>query len=33
MAKSSDPFRWLDSSPEVIWLVVMMYVEVPAVAA
>ncbi|HKR90198.1 MAG TPA: hypothetical protein VJS38_18675 [Phenylobacterium sp.] len=26
MAKSDDPFRWFDSSPEVIRLVVMMYV-------
>jgi len=27
MAKSADPFRWFDSSPEVIRLVVMMYVR------
>ncbi len=26
MAKSTDPFRYFDSSPEVIRLVVMMYV-------
>ena len=25
----SDPFRWFDSSPEVIRLVVMMYVRYP----
>ena len=24
-----DPFRWFDSSPEVIRLVVMMYVKYP----
>lgn len=29
MAKSPDPFRWFDSSPEVIRLVVMMYVRYP----
>ena len=29
MAKSADPFRWFDSSPEVIRLVVMMYVRYP----
>ena len=29
MAKSPDPFRWFDSSPEVIRLVVMMYVKYP----
>jgi putative transposase len=29
MAKSDDPFRWFDSSPEVIRLVVMMYVRYP----
>ena len=29
MAKSTDPFRWFDSSPEVIRLVVMMYVRYP----
>ena len=29
MAKSTDPFRWFDSSPEVIRLVVMMYVRFP----
>jgi len=29
MAKSDDPFRWLDSSPEVIRLVVLMYVRYP----
>jgi putative transposase len=27
--KTHDPFRWLDSSPEVIRLVVMMYVRYP----
>ena len=27
MAKSDNPFRWFDSSPEVIRLVVMMYVR------
>src|SRR5271165_5300623 len=27
--KSTDPFRWFDSSPEVIRLVVMMYVRYP----
>ena len=27
MAKNPDPFRWLDSSPEVIRLVPMMYVR------
>jgi putative transposase len=27
--KSHDPFRWFDSSPEVIRLVVMMYVKYP----
>ena len=27
--KSGDPFRWFDSSPEVIRLVVMMYVRYP----
>ena len=27
--KSADPFRWFDSSPEVIRLVVMMYVKFP----
>ena len=27
--KSHDPFRWFDSSPEVIRLVVMMYVRYP----
>jgi hypothetical protein len=26
-----DPFRWFDSSPEVIGLVVMMYVRYPRV--
>jgi putative transposase len=29
MAKSDDPFRWFDSSPEVIRLVVLMYVRYP----
>ena len=29
MAKSTDPFRWFDSSPEVIRLVVMLYVKYP----
>jgi putative transposase len=29
MTKSPDPFRWFDSSPEVIRLVVMMYVRYP----
>jgi putative transposase len=29
MAKFSDPFRWFDSSPEAIRLVVMMYVRYP----
>ena len=29
MAKSDNPFRWFDSSPEVIRLVVMMYVKYP----
>ncbi len=29
MAKSSNPFRYFDSSPEVIRLVVMMYVRYP----
>jgi hypothetical protein len=29
MAKSPDPFRWFDSSPEVTRLVVMMYVRYP----
>jgi len=28
-AKSDDPFRWFDSSPGVIRLVVMMYVRYP----
>jgi putative transposase len=28
-SKSADPFRWFDSSPEVIRLVVMMYVKFP----
>ncbi len=27
--KPHDPFRWFDSSPEVIRLVVMMYVKFP----
>ena len=27
--KPHDPFRWFDSSPEVLWLVVMMYVRSP----
>ena len=29
MARSTDPFRYFDSSPEVIRLVVMMYVKYP----
>jgi hypothetical protein len=29
IAKSTNPFRWFDSSPEVIRLVVMMYVKFP----
>ena len=29
MTKAPDPFRWFDSSPEVIRLVVMMYVRYP----
>ena len=29
MAKSTNPFRYFDSSPEVIRLVVMMYVKYP----
>ena len=29
MAKSDNPFRWFDSSPEVIRLVVLMYVRYP----
>ena len=29
MAKSDNPFRWFDSAPEVIRLVVMMYVKYP----
>ena len=29
MAKSTNPFRYFDSSPEVIRLVVMMYVRFP----
>lgn len=29
MAKSDNPFRWFDSSPEVIRTVVMMYVRFP----
>ena len=29
MAKSTNPFRYFDSSPEVIRLVVMMYVRYP----
>jgi putative transposase len=29
MAKSDNPFRWFDSSPEVIQLVVMLYVRFP----
>ena len=28
---ADDPFRWFDSSPEVIRLVVMMYVRYPLV--
>jgi putative transposase len=32
MAKSDSPFRWFDSSPEVIRLVVMMYVRYPLAA-
>jgi hypothetical protein len=29
MAKSDNPFRWFDSSPEVIQMVVMLYVRFP----
>ena len=29
MTKALNPFRWFDSSPEVIRLVVMMYVKYP----
>ena len=29
MAKAKNPFRYFDSSPEVIRLVVMMYVSYP----
>jgi hypothetical protein len=29
--KTHDPFRWFDSSPEVIRLVVMMYVRYPEI--
>jgi putative transposase len=29
MAKSTNPFRWFDSSPEVIHLVVLMYFRYP----
>ena len=29
MAKSDNPFRWFDSSPEVIRTVVMMYIRFP----
>jgi hypothetical protein len=29
MGKSTDPFRYFDSSPEVIRLVVMIYVRYP----
>jgi len=29
MAKSDSPVRWFDSSPEVIQLVVMLYVRYP----
>jgi len=29
MAKSTNPFRYFDSSPEVIRLVVLMYVKYP----
>ncbi len=29
MAKSTNPFRYFDSSPEVIRLMVMMYVKYP----
>ena len=29
MARSTDPFRYFDSSPEVIRLVVMMYIKYP----
>ena len=29
MAKSDNPYCWFDSSPEVIRLVVMMYVRYP----
>ena len=29
MAKSTNPFRYFDSSPEVIRLLVLMYVKLP----
>lgn len=29
MTKPPNPFRWFDTSPEVIRLVVMMYVKYP----
>jgi len=29
MTKAPNPFRWFDSSPEVIRLVVMMYIKYP----
>ncbi|MBN9466993.1 hypothetical protein [Brevundimonas sp.] len=29
MAKSNNPFRWFESSPELIRTVVMMYVRFP----
>ena len=29
MAKSDNPFRWFESSPEVIQMVVMLYVRFP----
>ena len=29
MAKTTIPFRWFDSSPEMIRLVVLMYVKYP----
>jgi hypothetical protein len=32
MAKSTNPFRWFDSSPEVIHLVVLMDVDVTPIS-
>lgn len=29
MVRSTDPFRWFDSAPEVIRLVVLMHVKAP----